>query len=76
MEAFLTELPAWLTVENIFKLLDSKIFSAISWTASAVVAIIDFIAKMKYRDKNLKKLLDAYIVKAQKALPTRSKTLR
>lgn len=67
MDALLTELPSWLTFENIFRILDSKIFSAISWTASAVVAILGFIAKMKYRDKNLKKLLEAYIVKAQQA---------
>ena len=66
MEAFL-ELPSWLTAENVFKLLDSKIFSAIYWGSAAVVAIVGFIARMKYRDKNLKKLLDAYIVKAQKA---------
>jgi tetratricopeptide (TPR) repeat protein len=67
MEAFVFELPVWLTVENIFKILDSKVFSAISWTASAFVALLGFIAKMKYRDANLKKLLDAYIKKAQRA---------
>lgn len=67
MEAYLLELPQWLDFDFILRVIDSKFFSAISWSASAVVAILGFIAKMKYRDKNLKKLLDAYIAKARKA---------
>ena len=61
------ELPAWLTWDLVFHILDSKIFSAIYWGAAAVVAVIGFIARMKYRDRNLKRLLDAYVEKAKKA---------
>lgn len=67
MEAFVFELPVWLNIDFIIRIIDSKVFSAISWTGSAVVAILGFIAKMKYRDANLKKLLDAYIKKAQRS---------
>jgi TRAP-type mannitol/chloroaromatic compound transport system permease large subunit len=41
--------------------------SAIYWGAAAIVAIIGFIARMKYRDRNLKRLLDAYVEKAKRA---------
>jgi tetratricopeptide (TPR) repeat protein len=68
MEAFalgqLTEVPDWLTTDFILKVLDSKIFSAIYWGGAAIVAIIGFIARMKYRDRNLKGLLDDYVEKA------------
>jgi tetratricopeptide (TPR) repeat protein len=64
MEALLQELPWWLTLENVLRFADSKIFSAIYWGAAAVVAVIGFIARMHYRDRNLKRLLDAYIAKA------------
>lgn len=36
MEGLLIELPSWLTAENVFKILDSKIFSAIYWGSAAV----------------------------------------
>src|SRR5262245_485863 len=63
----LIELPEWLTVEFIFRILDSKVFSAIYWGSAAVVAIIGVFARMKYRDRNLKRLLDGYVEKATKA---------
>lgn len=66
----LCELPPWVTPDFIFRVLESKIFSAISWGCAALVAIIGFIARMKYRDRNLKKLLDAYVQKAEKAQGT------
>jgi tetratricopeptide (TPR) repeat protein len=68
MQAFsiVFQIPDWLTPEFILRVLDSKIFSAIYWGAAAVVAVIGFIARMKYRDRNLKRLLDAYVEKATK----------
>jgi tetratricopeptide (TPR) repeat protein len=61
------QLPSWVTWELVFHILDSKLFSAIYWGAAAVVAIIGFVARMKYRDRNLKHLLDGYVEKARKA---------
>ena len=61
------ELPEWLTLEFVLRIMDSKIFSAVYWGAAAIVAVIGFIARMKYRDRNLKRLLDAYVDKAKKA---------
>jgi tetratricopeptide (TPR) repeat protein len=63
----LCDLPSWLTPDFVFRVLESKIFSAISWGGAAIVAIIGFIARMKYRERNLKRLLDAYVAKATKA---------
>jgi tetratricopeptide (TPR) repeat protein len=57
-------LPDWLTIEFVLKILDSKLFSAVYWGGAAIVAVIGFIATMKYRDKNLKRLLDVYVGKA------------
>jgi tetratricopeptide (TPR) repeat protein len=67
MEGFLFELPAWLNVDFILRVLDSKIFSAIYWGSAAVVAVVGLIARLKYRKANLKKLLDAYMEKARQA---------
>ena len=61
------ELPDWLTLDLILRILDSKAFSAVYWGGAAIVAVIGFIARMKYRDRNLKRLLDAYVAKAEKA---------
>jgi hypothetical protein len=66
METFLQELPAWLTFENVMRFADSKVFSAIYWGAAAIVALIGFIARMHYRDRNLKRLVEAYIAKARR----------
>jgi tetratricopeptide (TPR) repeat protein len=52
------------TIEFILKIMDSKVFSAIYWGGAAIVAVVGLIARMKYRDKNLKKLLDQYVQKA------------
>jgi len=35
------DLPDWLTLEFVLRIMDSKIFSAIYWGAAAIVAIID-----------------------------------
>jgi tetratricopeptide (TPR) repeat protein len=67
MESFLQGLPAWLTFENVVRIADSKLFSAIYWGSAAIVALVGFIARMRYRDRNLKRLLDAYIAKASRA---------
>src|SRR5262245_5041000 len=61
------ELPAWLTWEFVCRILDSKVLSAIYWGSAAIVAVVGLIARMKYRDRNLKRLLDAYVDKAKKA---------
>jgi hypothetical protein len=61
------ELPDWLTLDLILRILENKAFSAVYWLAAAVVAIVGFIARMKYRDRNLKRLLDAYLEKARKS---------
>ena len=61
------DLPDWLTLDFILRVMDSKVFSAIYWGAAAIVVIIGFFARMKYRDRNLKKLLDDYVDKARKA---------
>ena len=66
MEAFLQELLAWLTFENAIRIADSKVFTAIYWGSAAVVAVVGFVARMRYRDRNLKRLLDAYIAKARR----------
>src|SRR5262245_25400850 len=69
MEAFavveLIEIIDWLTTDFILRVLDSKIFSAIYWGGAAIVAIIGLIARVKYRDRNLKGLLDRYVEKAR-----------
>src|SRR5262245_32301679 len=62
------ELPDWFTHDFVFRILESKIFSAISWGGAAVVAILGFIAKRKYRDKNLKSLLEGYVERATKTV--------
>lgn len=67
MEVFrlaVLELPDWLTWDLVFRIMDSKAFSAIYWSAAAIVAIIGFLARMRYRDRNLKKLLNDYVEKA------------
>jgi Tfp pilus assembly protein PilF len=67
MEALVLELPAWLNVDFIMRVLDSKVFSAIYWGSAAVVAVVGFIARLKYRKANLKKLLNAYVETARQA---------
>ncbi len=67
MEALLLELPPWLNVDFILRVLDSKVFSAIYWGSAAVVAVVGLIARLKYRKANLKKLLDAYVEQARQA---------
>ena len=60
----LSQIPDWLTVDFILKVLDSKVFSAVYWGGAAIVVIIGFFARMKYRDRNLKHLLNGYVAKA------------
>lgn len=67
MDALVFELPAWLNVDFILRVLDSKIFSAIYWGSAAVVAVVGLIARLKYRKANLKKLLNAYVETARQA---------
>ena len=67
MEALVFELPPWLNIEFILRILDSKIFSAIYWGSAAVVAVVGLVARLKYRKANLKKLLDAYVEQARQA---------
>ena len=40
------DLPDWLTLEFVLRIMDSKVFSAIYWGAAAIVAIIGFIARI------------------------------
>ena len=70
------QVPEWLTIDFILKILDSKIFSAIYWGSAAVVLVLGMFAKAKYRDKNLKKLLNAYVEKATRGEGTERRSVK
>ena len=58
------QVPDWLTKELVIEILQSKIFLAIYYGGAALLALVGYLGRRKYSERNLKKLLDAHLEKA------------